>query len=71
MRSEAERLQMSIMETYFNESSVEFIMSKYVSSATLLQKKHNFMKGLNYKRCPDNGCNKHSLYCGKDLFFDL
>lgn len=71
MRSEAERLQMSIMETYFNESAVDFIISKYASRATLLQKKHGFMKVLNYKRWPDNGCNKHPLYCGKDLFFDL
>ncbi len=62
---------MSIMETYFNKSTVEIIMSKYACSATLLQKKHGFMKVLKYKRWPDNGCNKHSLYCGKDLFFDL
>lgn len=45
---------MSTMETYFNDGMVEFIMSKYGCIATLMQKKHGFMKGLNHKRCSDN-----------------
>lgn len=62
---------MSIKVRYFNDVAVEFIRPNYAYNASLLQKKHGFIKGSNCKRWLFNRCDTHLPYCGKDLFFDL